>query len=148
MTIVGTEQDYNETDYNTIDETMFLYLSNPFKKISVLKSEIDLDVTQLTYPNIDKQMYDFHALHENVVELSIECAEIEQQCESILEDNKQIYTDTLELKNQCEELLSQCQSVLRNVQLERTNLQNLYTALSNQLRNEYQSYIDELNERG
>lgn len=77
MTIIGTEQDYNETDYNTIDETMFLYISNPFKKISVLKSEIDLDVTQLTYPNIDKQMYDFHALHENVVELSIECSNIE-----------------------------------------------------------------------
>lgn len=148
MTIVGTEQDYNETDYNTIDDTMFLYLSNPFKKITVLNSEIDPDTTELTYPNIDKQMYDFHALHDNVVELSMECAELEGQCELILADNKQVYEDTLELKTQCEDLLAQCQAVLQSTRTERTNLQNLYSSLSNQLRSEYQSYVDELNGRG
>lgn len=148
MTIIGLEQDYNETDYNTIDDTMIIYTSNPFKKIVVLKSDIDADITQLTYPNIDKQMYDFTAIHTNVVELSMECAEIEGQCELILEENKKVYEDTLELKTRCEEILAECQSILKSVQTEKTNLQSLYASLSNQLRSEYQSYVDSINGRG
>ena len=45
LTLVGTEQDFHEEGYNNIDESMFFYSSNPFKKITVLDTDVDAELT-------------------------------------------------------------------------------------------------------
>ena len=166
LTVIGVEQDYEISETSTIDETLIFYVSNPFKKLVVLKQDIEDDAVQLSYPSLEKNILDFHIIHDNVVQIAMNCADIEVECHKILDENKQVKAETEEIHEQCEEILTQCESTLVNcrsiltqVTQQQTALNSLYSNLSAQLREQYenhmsalearyQQYIREIEERG
>lgn len=145
MLLIATAPEYSLSGYDDIDETLVTYVSNTFKRVSVLTNFLKDDAVAISFPTIDKSLDDLVIARETAMTFAQQAGEDAEQTRQILQQCEDILT-------QCNEKLAECQAqqqILATTYQARVNdLNNLYTTLSQNLSNQYEQYAESLRELG